>query len=438
MPLSDALIRAKRVAEALPDGGLFHEKTWRVSPDAFPVTPAFADELDRLGYRLVRFQRACNQLYQLSVRGKQPEWIAELLDRGKPAELIDFARDVRFRDDLPGVIRPDVILTDHGYILAELDSVPGGIGLTGWLAEIYSQIGEDVLGGPEGMLDGFATVLPEGDIIVSDEASSYRPEMDWLAARLNTRTGSPGQWQVKDASAGQPLQPDVYRFFELFDLANVPCAPDLMQRARAGEARVTAPFKPWMEEKLWFALFWLKPLEAFWRRELSERVFLALRKVIPYTWLVDPTPLPVHGVLPRLDAHDWEDVAGFSQKQRDFVLKVSGFSDTAWGSRGVIVAADVPQPEWRGALHAALAAYDTHPHVMQEFHKGRLVEQKWWDQASGEIVTMKGRVRLCPYYFPNGDRVKCAGALATICPADKKLLHGMQDAILVPAAQRSE
>jgi hypothetical protein len=47
---------------------------------------------------------------------------------------------------------------------------------------------------------------------------------------------------------------------------------------------------------------------------------------------------------------------------------------------------------------------------------------------------MKGRVRLCPYYFPGEGRVKCAGALATICPQDKKLLHGMSDAILVPTA----
>jgi len=28
----------------------------------------------------------------------------------------------------------------------------------------------------------------------------------------------------------------------------------------------------------------------------------------------------------------------------------------------------------------------------------------------------------------------CGGALATICPDDKKLLHGMTDAILVPSA----
>jgi hypothetical protein len=49
---------------------------------------------------------------------------------------------------------------------------------------------------------------------------------------------------------------------------------------------------------------------------------------------------------------------------------------------------------------------------------------------------MKGRVRLCPYYFVENDRVKLRGALATIVPADKKFLHGMLDAILVPS--RSE
>ena len=47
---------------------------------------------------------------------------------------------------------------------------------------------------------------------------------------------------------------------------------------------------------------------------------------------------------------------------------------------------------------------------------------------------MRGRVRLCPYYFVGEKTAVCGGALATICPDDKKLLHGMTDAILVPAA----
>jgi hypothetical protein len=52
---------------------------------------------------------------------------------------------------------------------------------------------------------------------------------------------------------------------------------------------------------------------------------------------------------------------------------------------------------------------------------------------------MRGRARLCPYYFLIDGKAHLRGALATICPADKKLLHGMKDAIMVPTAvDRSE
>jgi len=51
---------------------------------------------------------------------------------------------------------------------------------------------------------------------------------------------------------------------------------------------------------------------------------------------------------------------------------------------------------------------------------------------------MNGRVRLCPYYFVSGDgdaaRSQLGGVLATVNPADKKIIHGMTDAILAPCA----
>jgi hypothetical protein len=428
-----SLDRARRIRAALPAGGLFAEKAWRVSPQAFPISRKFAAELDQLGYRLHQFLKACNQLYRLSSEGRQPAWIADVLDRGKPAELVEAARDRMFRDEIPAVIRPDLVLTDDGFTIAELDSVPGGIGLTAWLGREYAALGEDILGGADGMLDGFAAIVPGGDIVVSEEAATYRPEMEWVAARLNER-GAGKTWRVVDDAPREDWQPTAYRFFELFDLANVRNSAQLLERARTGALRVTPPFKPQLEEKLWFALFWLRPLEDFWRRELGEKTLVALRKVIPYTWLLDPAPLPPHAVLPRLEVQSWDEVAAFSQKQRELILKVSGFDETAWGSRGVVVAQDVPQNEWRDALHDALAGYDRRPHLLQQFHRGRVLEHPWLDEESGALVTMKGRVRLCPYYFPGEGRVKTAGALATICPQDKKLLHGMSDAILVPTA----
>jgi hypothetical protein len=71
---------------------------------------------------------------------------------------------------------------------------------------------------------------------------------------------------------------------------------------------------------------------------------------------------------------------------------------------------------------------------LQRFHAGKLVNHPWWNPAIGQIERMEGRVRLCPYYFVSAkdDSVSLGGVLATICPADKKILHGMRDAILVP------
>src|SRR3954452_8320113 len=177
--------RLESIRAAIPKEGLFAEKDWLISPDPFSIDQKFERELEQLGHRLFVFQRACNQLYQLSVKGKQPDWIARYLDAGKPAELIEFSRQKQFRDALPLVIRPDLVLTDDGYTIAEIDSVPGGIGLTGWLNKTYSGLGDDVIGGADGMLEGFRSVLPQGgDILVSEEAGTYRPEMEWVTARL--------------------------------------------------------------------------------------------------------------------------------------------------------------------------------------------------------------------------------------------------------------
>ncbi len=421
------------IHDAFPAEGLFAEKDFLFSPEPFPIDEKFAKELEQLGHRLFVFQRACNQLYQQSVKGKQPAWIARYLDAGKPPELIEFSRRKEFREALPAIIRPDLVLTDEGYTIAEIDSVPGGIGLTGWLNQTYAKLGSDVLGGADGMLDGFQNVLPNGgDIVISNESSTYRPEMDWVAAQLNAKN-SGAEWKVAEAETYEPRTGhDVYRFFELFDLPNLPRVGELMTAAADGRVAVTPPFKPYLEEKMWFALFWLQPLREFWRRELGEKYFLKLQQSIPYTWLLDPTPLPQHAVIPRLEIHDWQEAAKFSQKERDVLLKVSGFSPLAWGSRGVSLGADLPHNEWQQRITHGLEHFDEAPTIMQQFHKGRLVDQRYWAHESGDLQTMRGRVRLCPYYFVIENKVHLRGALATICPADKKLLHGMRDAILAP------
>ncbi len=433
------LDKISAIRAAMPAEGLFVDKEWLVAPEPFAIDEKLFEELERLGHRLNLFNRACNLLYRMSVEGKQPSWVADYLDRGKPPELVEYARQKIFRDEISHVIRPDVILTEQGpdkrpaFTIAELDTVPGGIGLTAWLNQTYASFGTfDILGGADGMIEGFRTLLPEGgDIIISEESATYRPEMQWLARQLRARGV---QINVRDASDFNLKfeignSKSLYRFFELFDLPNIPGASAILN----ADLRITPPIKPYLEEKMWFALFWMRPLREFWRRELGEKHFIRLQDFIPYTWMIDPTPIPQHAVIPGLEINSWEELAHFSQKQRDLIMKISGFSELGWGSRGVSLGADMPQQEWKAAIERSLERFNTEPRILQRFHKGRIVEQRYLNPATGNIETMQGRVRLCPYYFVIDGKAELRGALATVAPADKKLIHGMRDAILSPA-----
>lgn len=429
-----AAARARQVRDALPDGGLFAGQEWRTAVAPFPLGPELAADLASLGRVLLQFQRALQRLYRWSVEGRAPAWVAALLDQGKPPELIEWQRHPAFKNEVPRVIRPDLLLTDDGYAITELDSVPGGIGLTQWLNEAYARLGDPVVGGPGGMQAGFAGIFGEAPrvrVVVSEEAAAYRPEMEWLAARLGPR------FEVVDgAFTGFAPGEAVYRFFELFDLAQVPAADRILPLAAAGAIWLTPPMKPLFEEKLGLALLWNANLRAFWRQELGEGFFQRLLRVVPRSWVLDPAPLPPHAAYPGLELTDWRQLKALSQRERQLILKISGYSPQAWGARGVHLGSDLSLEEWSRAIDEALAAWPASPYVLQRYHKPRTVPSAWYDFAADRVTPMAGRVRLCPYYFVHGDgdaaRPHLGGVLATVCPADKKIIHGMTDAILAP------
>jgi hypothetical protein len=430
------------IRQSLPAGGLFAGMEWKISPSPFPLGEKLGKELESLGRVLLQFYRAANLLYRKSAEGKQPEWVARWLDLGKPAELIALQRSAAFKNDTPRVIRPDILLTDHGFTITELDSVPGGIGLTAWLNQVYSRLDDPqpaILGGPEGMMRGFQSIFGDAKrvhIVVSEEAASYRPEMEWLAGQLNAGGNT---FVVQPPTFDGFADGDaVYRFFELFDLPNVPNAKQIFEAAAEKKIRVTPPPKPLFEEKMLFALLWNRNLQNFWRQELGEAFFARLKQMVPCTWLVDPSPLPPHAAIPELGLTDWQQLKALSQKERDLILKVSGFSENAWGARGVYLGSDLPQADWSAAVDGALKDFEKTPYVLQRFHKPSLVDASWFDFDKNEVIPVKGRVRLCPYYFVAGEsddsRPQLGGALATIVPADKKIVHGMSEAILAPCS----
>lgn len=428
----------------MPAGGLFAGLDWRVAVEPFRLEPERAAQIEPLGRVLLQFYKAANLLYRQSVDGRQPAWVARWLDQGKPAELIALQRESAFKNDLPRVIRPDLLLEENGLAISELDSVPGGIGLTAWLNKTYSSLPgrqpdskAQVLGGAAGMHEGFASLFgdaPRVHIVVSEEAATYRPEMEWLCRELGG-----DRFQVRDGRF-MDFQPGdaVYRFFELFDLANVPSAQRIFQLATEKQIQLTPPPKPLFEEKMLFALLWNGNLDDFWRRELGAGFFEKMRALVPRTWLLDPTPLPPHGAIPELNLTDWGQLKLLSQRERDLILKISGFSERAWGARGVWLGSDLSLADWSQAVDEALAGFGNSPCVLQRYRKPARVNFSWYDFEGTQTTAMEGRVRLCPYYFVSGHgdaaRTHLGGVMATVCPADKKIIHGMTDAVIAPCA----
>ena len=467
----DARERARYIDELTPEGGLYTEaqrgvhpqanSSWRVSPEPWWLPPPVLAHLEALGRHLYPFYKALNLLYSQSIRGIQPAWVAGYLDRGKSEEVIKFGQMSRFKSHVPLVIRPDVIPTRRGMIATELDSVPGGIGFTASLSARYAKLGGRMVGGADGMVTGFARMIrglagtdaPVLGVVVSEEASAYRPEMAYLGNRLNaagleTHVIAPEKvvfvedGLFVDGPHGRRRLDVIYRFFELFDLRNLPQIDLILYAVRKGLVKITPPLKAHCEEKMMMALFHHPLLADFWQRHLGKTSVAFLQQTFPKTWILDPAPIPPHGVIAGLEIDgrgfsDWRALGRLGQKHRQLVVKPSGYSERAWGSRGVAIGHDMSEGDWRGVIDEALRAFEHTPHVLQEFHNGATFSASYCDWKTDRIETMKGRVRLQPYYFVIDDEAVLSGLQATICPADKKVLHGMVDAVVVPGAVKA-
>jgi len=396
----------------------------------------------------------------MSVRGTAPDFFHEYLDQGKPEHIVRLERQNRFKSDVPSLIRPDIILTDDGMIASELDSIPGGMGFVGAMGSVYCELGFDQVGEFDGILRGFARMTqslsgkdqPTVAIVVSPESEDYRAEMTWLAEALRANglaqavTVLPDQVVfteealVVDTPTGRRTVDVLYRNFELFDLLNIAKQELMLYAARHKRVIMTPPPKAFLEEKLIFALIHNTSLHRLWLSELGDETFARLLQLMPRTWILDPRPLPPQAVIAGLEVdfrqiRSWNELYSLSKSERQYVVKPSGFSPLAWGSRGVYVGDNLTHDEWMAVIDGGLASFDKTPHILQRYHKARRVRSEYLDVPSDSIKTLDGRVRLCPYYFVAGDEAILSGVLATVVPANKRLIHGMSEAIMVPCTQ---
>lgn len=454
------------IQASLAESGLYHangseKRTCWIAPDPYFISREDLEFFSRLGSHLLKFYRVLNQFYFDSLKGKLPSWLAEYLDLGKPSDLLDYGRMNRFKRDLPGILRPDIMVTEHGFAITELDSVPGGFGLLDKLMGLYPSAEGNMVGKANGgILELFYRMVESAAgsrecvlaIVVSDESEDYLAEMRYLGSALRAKglpvfVARPREiffredgLYLREEEGGQEIKIDaIYRFFELYDLKNIPKAELFLYSNKKGRVKTTPPYKAFLEEKLSFALFHHPALTPLWEKALGSETFAVLAHLIPKTWILDNRPLPPHAVIPGLairgiGVRDWSDLESLTQKEREMVVKTSGFSPQSWGGRGVTVGHDVSSAQWASTLKKSLEDFERTPSILQEFHKGKRVKASYFVFQTQTLKEIECRVRLTPYYFVVNGAAELGGILATLCPKDKKKIHGMTDAIMVPCA----
>ena len=257
-------------------------------PYSVPPRRGFGPRIGKSRPRVARIQQAPpNRLYRLSIEGRQSPWVAAWLDQGKPANLIELQRSSSLKNEFPRVIRPDLLITEGGLSVDGVGQRSGRHRIDRVALPDFrmARMGFNVLGGASGMLRGFASIFGEAkqvDIIVSEEAATYRPEMAWVAAQLGE-----DRFKIRDEKFTEIQEGGAaYRFFELFDTPNVPNAATLFEAAREKRIRLTPPPKPIFDEKMLFALLWnTQPARILASAELGEGFFNRMLRLVPYSWL---------------------------------------------------------------------------------------------------------------------------------------------------------
>jgi hypothetical protein len=305
--------------------------------------------------------------------------------------------------------------------------------------------------------DSLAALRPEAAnpliaLVVSDEAATYRPEMEWLALQLQLhgqarfacgpRSFPLGSGLFFDVE-GNPEKIDIiYRFFELFDLANIRTAPFFFEAWKAGEVAIAPPMRHFRRRNSRSRCSTTTgcrisgPKRSAAARSnscgsSSRRPGSSTRA--PAARRGARRPARRRPAVARLARARRRFAEGTRPDHQDQRLPRDGVGGAQRRARQRLLARRVAVQ----GLDRALELAPTNLHVLQAYKKPKRVQHPVYRRPeTGRRARRRhgggGAPAPVSVLFCRRGRARLSGALATFCPPDKKIIHGMQDAALLP------
>ena len=382
--------------------------------EPFKLTQNQKEEMLNIGKEICNYMDACIDLYHKN------EEVRILLDRGKPDRYKN-VKEVKYL-----FLRPDLILTDEGFIICEIETSPFGLALAEVLNDAYGILEYNPIISQNQLKNYMQQQTnKDGIIAYSNKVQAFKGQLDFLANQVFGNNNR--HWESKNISVQQDRltsDKEIYRAFYLNDQYN-----DEMVAKILNENHLHIPSEtPQFEEKALLVLIWDKRFVVFFKEQLGEAGFELLRKAIPKTWIIGQEQY-VDGGLPNGYLKS-KDIGQIGKSKRKYVLKESGFNNNSSWGKGVHFLHKC------GGNNASKlikeAEEDTeHLYIIQEFKQPETVEMTYID--NNYVYNQKQvKIRVTPYFSYSDNKGELIAAKVTGCDISSELIHAGTGSINAP------
>lgn len=361
---------------------------FRVSPEPLRLKKEENEDIINLGPIITQFLKVTQELYETDERAQL------ILNTGKPKDLLNCQE--------PNYLfaRPDFILTPDGLKICEVETSSFGLGVSHLLGQSYHDTGFETLH-DQGSIHSYLDTRMEkvGKLVYTNKTQAYAGQLEYTAEKIFSN-GRANGWTASHIDSLESSHDNIYRGFYLSEALNDLKVKSLIQN-KIEDGNVTPSITPQLEEKAILALIWDSRFENFYRNALGVVDFDKLRKHIPQTWIVGQEEFFSEGLPNGISSTI--NLATQSIRNRQFVLKPSGFSEKASWAEGVHLLQDKSRIEAQRLIQLAMDD-KTCLYIIQKFDRG---EKRVCNYESEDgTKSLDARWRITPYYrFDTGELI---------------------------------
>lgn len=403
-----------------PDSNL----PFRIGSNAFKLPENVEEQLDQMWQNIVNFYHTADNIYH-----KLPEnhkW-KKILSNNRPQWMLDLEKN---SDTTHLFVRPDFILTKDWVTTTEVETSPFGLALSLFLNESYEKNRIKTKSSNEDFYTYFIEEIfwdkKDENIcfILTDHTSQYMWQFEYLCKKLAekwidakvTMSDIVETNNGKCYLEGEEIK-NVYRWFYLHESVQDKNLKNILQSGTS----IYPWYKSHMEGK---ALMWLLFEDEFaweFKASLWEKEYNNLKTTFPKTYVLNDSPPK------NLWIKSWNEFAEIPKSKRNYILKISWFSDAGSWAKWVTFLNKLSKENCKKVIEEALESDDIF--VIQEFHRGEKFDQDYYDFDEERMKTMTWRVRFTPYFSTKDG--KLLTAKTTMCE-NTDFIHASTSSINTP------